>query len=71
MELQNRKDNIQLRSNSWNQLRKIYNKAACLVSRLEKKQEEKQTVKQAGITGAHKAPQRQASQSPLRWEGPC
>ena len=52
---ENMKSNIQLMSNSWNQLTMIYNKAARLTNRLEKKQEEKQAVKQAGITGAHKA----------------
>ena len=39
-------NNIQLRSKSWNQLGLMQNKAACLTNRLEKKQEEKQAVKQ-------------------------
>jgi hypothetical protein len=59
MELLNIKNNIPQRSKSWSQIRLIQNKAACLTHRLEKKQEEKQAVKQTDITVAHKAPQRQ------------
>ena len=59
MELLSMNNNIQLRSKSWNQLGLVQNKAACLTNRLEKKQEEKQAVKQTDITVAPTAPQRQ------------